>query len=429
MSPDHQYLSLVEHILNNGHHKQDRTGVGTTSVFGTSMRFDIGDGKIPLLTTKKVFTKGIIHELLWMLSGDTNIRYLKQHGVSIWDSWIDPKTVEYRPLDGIEIINALIRHCKAKKFTTITNTNFSDGQYGLHADKDDPTHYVFEWNGASLEAWVNAYRDQIGEEPRVLVAGELPKIYQHQWRRWEDIRIVDTETLDRLEAQGTDYVCLGEVGPDQWVVRREIDQIAQVIEQLKTNPDSRRILLSAWNVAEIDEMALPPCHVLAQFYTTPMSVREREEEARRRGISLGDLYYGHIDSSYSRDELDEIANRLLSTQGIPERKLSCQLYQRSADVPLGVPFNIVQYSLLTHLFAHVVNMATDEFIWVGGDTHIYQNQVDGIREQLKRSAIEDSVPRVILNKEVKSIFDFTYDDIEIVDYKSHPAIKFPPAAV
>lgn len=257
-----QYLELCEHILENGVKKNDRTGTGTISVFGHQMRFDLQEG-FPLLTTKKVFLKGIIYELLWFLKGDTNIKYLQDHGVHIWDEWADEN-------------------------------------------------------------------------------GNLGPVYGHQWRSWG--------TKDG----------------------RTIDQISNVIEQIKTNPDSRRLIVSAWNVGELDEMALPPCHTLFQFY-------------------------------------------------VADGKLSCQLYQRSADVFLGLPFNIASYSLLTMMVAHVCGLQPGELIHTTGDTHIYLNHIEQIKTQLQRTPRK--LPTMKLNPEVKNIFDFEYEDFILEGYDPHPPIK------
>ncbi len=257
-----QYLQLCEHILKNGVRKKDRTGTGTISVFGYQMRFDLQKG-FPLLTTKKMFLKGIIHELLWFLKGDTNIKYLNDHNVHIWDEWADEE-------------------------------------------------------------------------------GNLGPIYGHQWRSWG--------TKDG----------------------KTIDQISRVIEEIKMNPDSRRLIVSAWNVGELDEMALPPCHILFQFY-------------------------------------------------VADGKLSCHLYQRSADVVLGLPFNIASYSLLTMMVAQVCDLEPGEFIHTTGDTHIYLNHIDQIQLQLTREP--RPLPIMKLNPEVKNIFDFKYEDFKLEGYDPHPPIK------
>lgn len=261
-----QYLDLLEKIINTGTVKQDRTGVGTKSIFGHQMRFDLSEG-FPLLTTKKVHLKSIIYELLWFINGDTNVKYLQDHKVTIWDEWADEN-------------------------------------------------------------------------------GDLGPIYGHQWRSWP--------------------------APDG----RKIDQLAEVIETIKHNPDSRRMLVCAWNPGEVDKMALPPCHCLFQFY-------------------------------------------------VAEGKLSCQLYQRSADTFLGVPFNIASYALLTMMIAQCCGLSPGEFIHTTGDTHIYLNHLEQVHEQLSRTP--RALPKMRLNPEVKSVFDFKYEDFTLEGYDPWPAIKAPVA--
>jgi thymidylate synthase len=260
------YLDLLRDVLENGARKDDRTGTGTLSVFGRQIRMDLAQG-FPLLTTKKLHVKSIVRELLWFLRGDSNIAYLKQHGVSIWDEWADEN-------------------------------------------------------------------------------GDLGPVYGKQWRAW--------------------------TAPDG----RSIDQIAQVLEQIKCNPDSRRMIVSAWNVGELDKMALMPCHALFQFY-------------------------------------------------VADGKLSCQLYQRSADIFLGVPFNIASYALLTCMMAQVCDLAPGDFVHTFGDLHLYANHVEQAREQLTRTP--RALPKLMLNPDVRSLFDFHFEDIRIVDYDPHPAIKAPVA--
>jgi thymidylate synthase len=260
------YLELLRHVRERGVRKTDRTGTGTLSVFGWQMRFDLAAG-FPLVTTKRIHTKSIVHELLWFLRGETNIRYLREHGVTIWDEW---------------------------------------------ADAD----------------------------------GELGPVYGRQWRSWP-------------RPDGT-----------------RVDQIAEVVRQLRTTPDSRRIVVSAWNVGELDQMALMPCHALFQFY-------------------------------------------------VAEGRLSCQLYQRSADVFLGVPFNIASYALLTHMVAQQCDFAPGEFIWTGGDCHLYLNHLEQADLQLSREPLP--LPALELRRSPPSIFDYVYDDFEFRNYQYHPAIKAPVA--
>ena len=261
-----QYHDLLTHILDKGTHKTDRTGTGTISVFGYQMRFDLAEG-FPLVTTKKVHTKSIIHELLWFLQGDTNTKYLTDNGVSIWNEWADSE-------------------------------------------------------------------------------GNLGPVYGKQWRSWE--------------------------APDG----RIIDQITEVINTIKRSPDSRRIIVSAWNPADLNKMALSPCHALFQFY-------------------------------------------------VADNKLSCQLYQRSADVFLGVPFNIASYALLTMMIAQVCDLDLGDFVWIGGDTHLYVNHLEQVETQLSREI--RPLPTMKLNPEVRDIFGFTYEDFTLQNYHPHPAIKAPVA--
>lgn len=257
-----QYLDYLQHILVQGAHKVDRTGVGTLSVFGYQMRFSLSEG-FPLLTTKKLHTKSIFHELLWFLRGDTNIAYLKENGVSIWNEWADEN-------------------------------------------------------------------------------GNLGPVYGQQWRAW-------------LASNG-----------------QTIDQMSELVKQIKTNPDSRRLIINAWNVGDLNKMALPPCHLLCQFY-------------------------------------------------VENKKLSCQLYQRSADSFLGVPFNIASYSLLTHMLAEQCDLGPGDFIWTGGDCHIYLNHLEQVKLQLSRSPY--ALPQLHFKRRPASLFDYHYDDIEILHYQAHPHIK------
>lgn len=286
-----QYHDLLQHILEKGAWKEDRTGTGTWSCFGYQMRFDLQKG-FPLLTTKKVFTKAIIHELLWFLQGSSNIQYLCRNGVTIWDDW------------------PFAKYKKSKDYSGETLKEFSKK--------------IAEDEGFA-EKW-----------------GELGPVYGVQWRSW--------------------------TGPNG----ETIDQITKLIEQINSNPNSRRLLVNAWNVALVDQMALPPCHTMFQFY-----------------VSNG--------------------------------KLSCQLYQRSADVFLGVPFNIASYALLTHMIAQVCNLQPGEFIHTFGDVHLYSNHKEQVMEQLSRDCRE--LPTLALNTNIQNIFDFTFADIKILNYHPHPPIS------
>ncbi|SED71422.1 thymidylate synthase [Ruania alba] len=263
--PDTQYENLLAHVLQQGSPKSDRTGTGTRSIFGHQLRYDLSQG-FPLVTTKRVHLKSVVHELLWFLRGDSNIAYLREHGVRIWDEWADPD-------------------------------------------------------------------------------GDLGPVYGVQWRSWPT--------------------------PDGG----HIDQLATVLQQLREQPDSRRMLVSAWNVSELDKMALAPCHALFQFY-------------------------------------------------VAQGRLSCQLYQRSADLFLGVPFNIASYALLTHMVAQQSGLEVGDFIWTGGDCHIYDNHTEQVREQLSRTAFD--FPRLEL-RQAPDLFSYAFDDVEVLDYQHHPSIKAPVA--
>ncbi|MEK7494454.1 MAG: thymidylate synthase [Patescibacteria group bacterium] len=302
-----QYLDLLRRIQEEGVEKSDRTGTGTKSIFGHQMRFDLSLG-FPLLTTKKMALRSIIHELIWFLSGDTNIQYLAKNNVHIWDEW---PFVAY-----LKSTNQPLPDQKSEEWKTQIRA-FSDRV------KDD-------------DAFAREY-------------GKLGPVYGYQWRNWP--------------------------APDG----RHIDQITQIIQQIQNTPDSRRMIVSAWNVADIEEMAkagLPPCHCLFQFY-------------------------------------------------VADGKLSCQLYQRSCDTFLGVPFNIASYSLLTMMVAQVCGLKPGEFIWTGGDVHVYSNHTDQVVKQLSREPF--ALPTMWINPEVKDIFSFTIDDFELKDYQSHGAIPAPIA--
>lgn len=298
-----QYLDLVRHIRDNGVVKGDRTGTGTRSVFGYQMRFDLSEG-FPLVTSKKVHLKSILHELLWFIRGDTNIRYLVENGVGIWNDW--PYQSWLR----------------------------QTGQ------EDDLPMYSAEWK-AGMKEFVERIRTDAAFAQQW---GDLGPVYGHQWRNFEGV-----------------------------------DQLAQLVDDIKTNPDSRRLLVSAWNPKDIPIMVksgLPPCHSLFQFYVT-------------------------------------------------EDRLSCQLYQRSADVFLGVPFNIASYSILTMMIAQVTGLKLGDFVHTFGDAHLYNNHMEQVEEQLSRSTFP--LPKLAINPKVNNLFDFVYDDFELQDYQSHGPISAPVA--
>lgn len=336
-----QYQDLMAEVFAKGTPKKDRTGTGTLSIFGHQMRFNLQEG-FPLVTTKRCHLRSIIHELLWFLKGDTNIQYLKDNGVTIWDEW---------------------------------------------ADKN----------------------------------GDLGPVYGKQWRAWREhteVPVFYREACEKLEAEGWEEC--GTWGPDILYVR-DIDQIAKVMDQLKNDPDNRRIIVSAWNVADLDDMALAPCHAFFQFYT-----RELDFDERLRWLEVNNFtqYCKPTFSNDSIDDLDKLHSRL-DEFDVPRRSLSCQLYQRSADVFLGVPFNIASYALLIHMFAQQANMVVGDFVWTGGDVHLYSNHLEQARTQLGRTPRE--LPKLIIKRKPDSIFDYKFEDFEIENYNPHPAIKAPVA--
>ena len=292
-----QYLNLLKHAIENGVYKDDRTGVGCYSIFGYQMRFNLQEG-FPLITTKKLHVRSIIHELLWFLKGSTNINYLRENGVHIWDEWADER-------------------------------------------------------------------------------GELGPVYGAQWRSWpKPADSLSNKCTSHENKDGQESVCESTVGAPQTYLtahyENKVDQIERVVNEIKSNPNSRRLIVSSWNVSELDKMALPPCHLLFQFY-------------------------------------------------VAKRKLSCQLYQRSADIFLGIPFNIASYALLTHMVAHVCGLEAYEFIHTLGDAHIYKNHIEQVNLQLTRKPYP--LPRLEINSNITNIFDFQYKDFKLINYQAHPHIK------
>lgn len=381
-----QYLDMAREVLEKGTEKKDRTGTGTLSIFGHQMRFNLQEG-FPLVTTKKCHMRSIIHELLWFLKGETNIQYLTDNGVTIWDEWAlkEDETSEY-PMTGPDRASYALIH-----------QLWTDGGERLYAKLNK----LGEEKG-------NEFLDTLGV-PRVETyvgrkKGDLGPVYGKQWRRWD-------ATTRRAMIAGQ---C------------ESIDQIATVMDQLKNDPDSRRIIVSAWNVAELSQMALAPCHCFFQFYTRELSTSEREEWLIGNKPEVIEEFDKEVNQLPLTEELYYSSRyALLDEHNVPKRALSCQLYQRSADVFLGVPFNIASYALLIHMVAQQVNMVPDEFIWTGGDVHLYSNHLDQINEQLTREP--KPLPKLKLRTKPASIFDYVFADFELVDYDSHPAIKAPVA--
>lgn len=352
---DEQYLNLVQDIIKNGETKETRAGI-TRSVFGRQLRFNLKNG-LPLLTTKKVYTNGIIHELIWFLKGDTNIKYLVDNNVHIWD----------------------------------------DDAYRYYLELVEKNNNVFEGDDAPL---LNVhYFEPLTKEEFLKAVIEEKDCWLY---------------LDRLAGFMSYYpnnyyihYKFGDLGPvygEQWRNWYGVDQIKKVIETLRTNPDDRRMIVSAWNVKELDKMALPPCHYSFQFYTKKMDILERMNWAAEHNLNCWD-----------EKSLDE--------NNVPSRKLSCMFHIRSNDVGCGTSFNWASYAILTHMVAQCCNMEVDELIYDVGDAHIYENHIEQLHEQLKRNPHKYALPKLELNPNVKEIDEFRAYDIEIVGYKSYPAIK------
>lgn len=413
-----QYCGLLQQILNVGHPKADRTGTGTLSFFGAQLRFDLQDG-FPMVTTKKLHLRSIIHELLWFLNGDTNIQYLNDNGVTIWDEWSRDETRHVPCVFTVEERAAILR--RRSSINGKTTDWYNEWEKALLEGDDD------EAKMEVLDAQ-NVPREGTRE---VTTHGELGPIYGKQWREWTDTKIVSSKNCDPEEMKKRGYkevACFGneKTGFMDYVFTKRFDQIQTVIDQLRNDPDNRRIIVSAWNVGELDQMALAPCHSFFQFYTREMDFEERES-----------WFFDNHDHTKFNDFISELNRRNLDrdayegeryqyiVENTPERILSCQLYQRSADCFLGVPFNIASYALLIHMVAQQVNMVPGEFIWTGGDVHIYSNHMEQVKEQLTRKPLP--LPKLVIKRKPDSIFDYKFEDFEIQNYQSHPAIKAPVA--
>lgn len=390
------YINLANTILETGNVRGDRTGTGTVSIFGPQLRFDLAKG-FPLLTTKKMFTKGIIHELLWFLKGDTNNNSLLEHNVHIWDEWAMVKRREYSIHERMQLL--------ANKINKGHEPKQRDESVDLHQFCD--------------EEGIPRYEYIEGD-------GDLGPIYGKQWRSW------------------TGKVISADIHVDAGVAnieRQNHDQIAELIEGLKKKPFSRRHIVSAWNVEDLPDesispqenvaqgrMALAPCHCLFQFYVSALNQNEIAAMIDARGLT-DEFTIASVDA-LDRDMKGEegaAVNYLpafLDKHNLPKYKLSCQLYQRSADYLLGVPFNIASYALLTMMIAQCVDMVPGEFIHTFGDCHIYRNHIETyLKEQQMNEPYE--LPKMWINPEVKNIDDFKFEDFKLIDYKSHGKIEYP----
>ena len=367
---DNQYLNLVNEIIADGEVKDTRAGK-TRSLFGKQLRFNLKEG-LPMLTTKKMFTKGVIHELLWFIKGDTNIKYLVDNGVHIWDD------------DAYRYFLELSKFGFFEK-----RTNLPKLQRGYYKVSFNLTKEEFLEKVKSQD--VTLYYDK-GNELVKYSFGDLNKVYGYQWTNWGGR-----------------------------------NQITELIETLKKNPDDRRMIISAWNVADIPTMALPPCHYCCQFYTKKMTEVERWNYFEKYLLKENDTE-GNCNLCVSRGE-NYVSGSLVSyldKMNVPSRKLSCMWNQRSVDTLLGLPFNIMSYAVFTHMIAQCANMDVDELIFSGGDVHVYENQIETYNEtQKKNSPKMYALPTLVLNRDIKNIEEFTYEDIKIVGYESYPKVTYP----
>jgi thymidylate synthase len=471
-----QLLDLMQDILDNGEHKDDRTQTGTLSVFGRMMRFDISGFKIPWVTTKYGHPESIIRELKLFVSGTGEIDYLAQHNITIWDEWVKQKSRVYATLTVAERLAKV-----KKKDREAVNAAFDLFRESLYSEDEVAGWELMPLTGKYRAPDINEHLHKwIDENTEVsrqkLVKGTLGGVYGVQWRNWpvsKETRSLSRRSAGRaVEAIGqfdeiksrfadpTDFdlwllkatgseVITPETDVDDgviagWLVEHgyalteditvsSIDQIAKAIYKLKNDPNSRSIIVSAWNPAELADMALEPCHTLFQFYSNNLNKRQLVDVIWRspllRVALMQLLPPNETERDYAKDDLIALDMSVLrdwaADKGLPTRGLSCSLYQRSADVFLGVPFNISSYSLLTKMFAQVVNMEPLEFIWTGGDVHIYNNHMDQVKLQLSREPKEG--PSILLNAEVTEIDQFEYKDFELVNYTYHPSIPAPKA--
>ncbi len=427
VTDEQQYLDLLESIVDAGYYKGDRTGTGTFSKFGQVMRFDLTDKKIPLLTTKRMYHRSFIHETLWFISGSTDINYLKDHGISIWDSWVIPETAVYRTLSDEEIVKEISTHygapAKYWHYIAVTRDGRQGFEYVMYTETPADGIGIPCAPGTSLE---DLYEDTFQRKPKVLVSGSIgPGAYGAMWRNIEDTRIVDRRELGAYSKKG--FTVAGNLLTEQStsaVVTRKIDQLQNAIDLLRTNPDSRRIIIHTFDNRMVDFCALPPCHSFYQFLTRELRLHERvkwfeKNDPKDMAVFRAANDWTAADNTVLEDYLDR--------RNVPKRALTCLLYQRSMDTPVGAPFNFSQYSLLTHMVAQITGMVAEEFVHFAGDAHVYADQVDLVKEQIERPIIEQTA-RLVLNPEVKEIDDFTFEDIQIAGYDNHhPAIKYPVA--
>ena len=410
---DKAYQDLLKRILDEGKLRGDRTGTGTISIFSHTIEMDMADG-FPLLTTKKMFTKGIIHELLWFLNGDTNIKYLVDNGVNIWTSdayreYCNQFNIGVN-FDSEEVAKGHEDQCWGYPLLENTSKEYKRGQINafLEGKADKPFFYLT----------IDEFTDKIKtDDVFAKKFGELGPVYGNQWRNWKKYNYVRTEAI--FDDISTLRAPFGVYSSENLYSYKTIDQIQQLIDKLNNNPEDRRIMVSAWNVGEIDKMALPPCHWSFECYTEELTFAERRDLAVDYALKNNKLPLA-IDA-HGRDGIPRYMDVIDNTGwDIPKRRISLKWHQRSVDTFLGLPFNIASYGFLLHMLAQQTNMVAGKLIGDLTNVHIYKNHVDQCKEQISRTPMK--LPTLILNKP-KDIFSYSYDDFKINNYMSHESIK------
>lgn len=511
---DRIYHELVAEVLEDGISKGDRTGTGTVAVVGRMAHFSLMNGRQPRLTTKPIIGQNPEEEMFWFISGDTNIRMLRNKGIGIWNSWLIPGTAKYEPMTEVQVKKAITFEHRKEYGADATTQFFHSPEYpvGVYASEAEAGKiYQRELYYADLAALHSYYKEFTGKDPLYLAAGDIGKGgYGAQWRHWEDTQLVSKGELvsylnegykrlgairpsiepfgeeeikaafnDLLISRGFEKTSIGLADPcmlpecgweavgtpgknecahvmylnedalidayvtiadiPRFVMHRKIDQLANAIKLLKGNPDSRRIIVSAWNPALTWKAALPPCHLYFQFISHEMTLMQRvkifndrtmlaqRDHQRNNELSLvswetlNEESWAQSAAEASPTELEQL-HKDLDNRNIKRRNVNCFLLLRSNDLGLGMPFNVSQYAALTHMIAQVVGMEPGELVWAAVDAHVYNDHVKGLMEQLGRESIH-CIPRIKLNKSVKSIDDFDSTKIEIIDYESQPALE------
>ena len=418
---DVSFMECLSNILEKGHRKSDRTGVGTTSQFGCAMAFDIRNKGVPLLTLRNTNPQNAIVENLWFLSGNTDIKFLKDNNVGIWDEWVIPETAVFRDYTEDEYFTNYKKFYHDKP----EYGNGEDPQYGKYVvcTYRDGLNWIRCTEPELYKKFVRQYPKGTDRQELImflggqhgfklsnkkLVSGSIGSgAYGSQWRNWEDTRLVDPHDITIYLNRGYSEVARTPYDGGKVVVTRKVDQYAKVIELLKNNPDSRRIIVTGWNPGKLEDAALPPCHLYHQYYTRELTYDELTKRINGAGYAFPNGI--HLDG----------LKQICQENNIPTRALSILVLCRSQDTILGTPSNIFQYSVIAHMVAQVVGMEAEQLIWIGADTHVYDNHHKGFAEMIERfkdGKLAIQTARIEMNPAVKNIDDFSVNDIRLVDY-------------